>query len=135
MNKSITMNGKYLIDTNFAIQLFSGLKTVEERLSRNPNMYLSVIVLGELFFGAYRSHRIQHNLEQISELVKTLDVLSCDEKTSVYYGEIKNQLLEKGRPIPENDIWLAALAKQHNLTVITRDRHFQEIEQLDITTW
>jgi tRNA(fMet)-specific endonuclease VapC len=131
----ITMNGKYLLDTNYAIQLLSGLKTVEERLSRNPDLYLSAIVLGELFFGVYRSHHIQHNLKQIGELIKIIDVLSCDVKTSEYFGAIKNQLLQKGRPLPENDLWLAALAKQHNLTVVTRDQHFQEVEQLDVTTW
>jgi tRNA(fMet)-specific endonuclease VapC len=129
------MNGKYLIDTNYAIQLFTVLKTVEERLSHDPDLFLSAIVLGELFFGAYRSNHVQHNLEQISELTKIMHILSCDENTAEYYGVIKNQLLKNGRPIPENDLWQAALAKQHNLTVVTRDRHFQEVDQLDITTW
>jgi tRNA(fMet)-specific endonuclease VapC len=129
------MNGKYLVDTNCAIQLFTGLKTVEERLSCDPDLYLSAIVLGELFFGAYRSQHVQHNLDQIGELTKTMNVLSCDEKTAEFYGEIKNQLLKKGRPIPENDLWLSALARQHNLTIVTRDRHFQEVEHLGIATW
>lgn len=129
------MNGKYLIDTNYAIQLFSGLKTVEERLSHDPDLYLAAIVLGELFFGAYKSNHVQRNLKQINELKKIMHVLPCDEKTAEYYGEIKNQLFQKGRPIPENDLWLAALAKQHDLIIVTRDRHFQEVEQLVIASW
>lgn len=129
------MNGKYLIDTNYAIQLFSGLKTVEERLSHDPDLYLSAIVLGELFFGAYKSNHVQQNLKQITELTKTMHVLPCDGRTAEYYGAIKNQLFRKGRPIPENDLWLAALAKQHDLIVVTRDRHFQEVERLIIASW
>ena len=129
------MNGKYLIDTNFAINLFSRLKTVEEQLSSDPDLYLSTIVLGELFFGAYRSRNVRHNIERIADLTKSMRVLSCDEKTSECYGVLKNQLHKKGRPIPENDLWLAALAHQHNLILVTRDRHFQEIEQLRTTAW
>jgi tRNA(fMet)-specific endonuclease VapC len=129
------INGKYLIDTNFAIQLFSRLKTVEEHLSTDPDLYLSSIVIGELFFGAFRSHNVQQNIERIEDLAKTMRVLSCDKNTAECYGALKNQLQKKGRPIPDNDIWLAALAKQHNLILVTRDRHFQEVEQLNTITW
>ncbi len=62
-------------------------------------------------------------------------VLLCDVETARYYGDIKNQLRLKGRPLPENDIWIAAVALQHNLTLVTRDAHFQEIENLQVVGW
>lgn len=56
-------------------------------------------------------------------------------ETSQQYGKIKNGLRVKGRPIPENDIWIAAICKQHGLTLISRDEHFKEIDGLPITAW
>jgi len=62
-------------------------------------------------------------------------VLRCDSTTAQHYGEIKNFLRDKGRPIPENDIWIAATAKQHNLTVASRDNHFDYIDGLSTERW
>jgi len=57
-------------------------------------------------------------------------VLPCDTDTASIYGMIKKRLFEKGKPIPENDIWIAAVAYQHGLTVISRDDHSSEVENL-----
>ena len=54
---------------------------------------------------------------------------------AIEYGQIKNNLRAKGRPIPENDIWIAALAKQYGLTLVTRDGHFGEVDGLAIEAW
>ncbi len=68
-------------------------------------------------------------------LRETTVVLGCDSDTARRYGEVKNALRLKGRPIPENDIWIAAVALQHGLTLITRDGHFNEIEELTVEAW
>jgi tRNA(fMet)-specific endonuclease VapC len=52
-----------------------------------------------------------------------------------FYGRVSHQLRVKGRPIPQNDIWIAALAIQHNLTVLTRDSHFAEVDGLATQSW
>lgn len=62
-------------------------------------------------------------------------MLDCDTSTASQYGRIKNQLREKGRPIPESDIWVSALAQQHGLILISRDGHFEEIEDLRVESW
>jgi tRNA(fMet)-specific endonuclease VapC len=62
-------------------------------------------------------------------------VLLPDVESARNYGAIRDELRRKGRPIPDNDIWVAAIARQHNLTLITRDTHFQEIEGLSIGSW
>lgn len=62
-------------------------------------------------------------------------VLGCDTETSRIYGEIKNALSNKGRPIPENDLWIAAISIQHGLNSVSRDAHFEQIDNLKIETW
>ncbi len=62
-------------------------------------------------------------------------MLLIDEETAVVYGSIKASLRKKGKPIPENDIWIASIAKRYHLTVITKDKHFKEIEGLGLKTW
>ena len=59
----------------------------------------------------------------------------CDKDTAYQYGIVKNKLLDKGKPIPENDIWIAAVAMQNNLIFVTRDGHFSEIEDLKFEKW
>lgn len=58
-----------------------------------------------------------------------------DELVSIEYGKIKSSLRKKGSPIPENDIWIAAIALRHNLTLVTRDKHFNEITGLKLKNW
>ena len=98
-------------------------------------VFLSSIVLGELFFGAFRSVRVEENLARVAEFASSNTVLVCDTATARYYGRIKKRLSEEGRPIPENDIWIAATARQHGLTLVSRDTHFNEVEGLETVAW
>ena len=71
----------------------------------------------------------------MSELAGRSAVLACDAETAQHYGQIKNRLRAKGRPLPENDIWIAALALQHGLILVSRDAHFNEIAGLSVVAW
>jgi tRNA(fMet)-specific endonuclease VapC len=88
-----------------------------------------------LFYGAYKSARIQENLAKVNELVSISAVLVCDAETARQYGVIKNMLRVKGRPIPENDIWIASITLQYDLILVTRDSHFKEIDNLLSVHW
>lgn len=129
------MSGKFLLDTNVIIALFAKEPVVRERLSNADEVFVPCIVLGEMYFGAYKSLRIKENLARINEFVLNSTVLACDTDTTKKYGDIKNHLKEKGQPLPENDIWIAAVAQQYDLTLITRDTHFLIIENLKIESW
>ncbi len=129
------MSGEFLLDTNIVIALTVRDSAVMERLQADVTVFLPSIVLGELFFGAYRSGRVEKNLEQVADLAASNTVLACDGATARYYGRIKNQLRDAGRPIPENDIWICALALQYNLSVASRDAHFREVEGIHVETW
>jgi len=129
------MNGKYLLDTNIVIALFADDAAVKDNLVKADEVFIPTIVIGELCFGARKSGRVKENLERIDEFVANSVVLGCDAETARRYGEIKNALRIKGHPIPENYIWIAAIARQHDLILTTRDMHFGEIENLNITNW
>ncbi|MBX3063518.1 MAG: type II toxin-antitoxin system VapC family toxin [Anaerolineae bacterium] len=126
----------YLLDTSIVIDALNGDSSIQQHLEETDSrIFMSVIVIGELFFGAYKSGRVQVNLESIATLLTDYRVLGCNQLTSQHYGQIKQQLMAKGRPIPENDIWIAATAVQHDFTLVTRDAHFSEITGLLIEQW
>jgi tRNA(fMet)-specific endonuclease VapC len=129
------MNGRFLLDTNIVIAIFSNDNLVLEPLEMAAEVFVPVIVLGELYYGAQKSTKVESNLARIKEFAESCSVLICDTETSRQYGEIKNLLRDRGRPIPENDIWIAAVAKQHELTLVSRDDHFKEIENFLTLTW
>lgn len=129
------MNGRYLLDTNILIAYFAGEERIGESLDTAEEVFLPSVAVGELYYGARKSGRPNENLLRIDDLVLTNVVLVCDIETARRYGEIKNALRVKGQPLPENDIWIAALALQHDLTLVTRDGHFAQIEDLAVTTW
>jgi len=124
-----------LLDTNIVIALFADEAIVKNNLAQASEVFIPSIVIGELCYGARRSRRIEANLARVDELVASSTILVCDTKTARHYGEVKNKLRLKGRPLPENDVWIAALALQHDLTLITRDAHFQEVEDLQTVGW
>lgn len=100
-----------------------------------PEVFLPSIALGELLYGAERSTRRAENLAEGQGFAASVAILSCDAGTAPHYGEIKSELRRKGRPLPDNDIWIAAIARQHQLTVATRDAHFGEIVGLPLLSW
>jgi len=128
-------NGSYLLDTNVIIAIFGKDSSILEPLSRAKEIFVPVIAIGELYYGAHYSTRPQENVCKITEFASVARVLGCDIITSEIYGIIKASLRMKGTPIPENDIWIAAIAKQHGLTLVTRDTHFHEVEGIDLAHW
>ncbi len=129
------MNGKYLLDTNIVIAILSGEQSVVSRAAATDEFYVSATIAGEMFYGACNSANVDENMQRIESFLTDAVSLPCDEKTSRLYGEIKSLLRRKGRPIPDNDIWIAASAMQHSLTLVTRDVHFNDVEGLRAVRW
>ncbi len=129
------MSGRVLLDTNIVIATFRLERRVRQRLARCQQVFLSSIVLGELYFGAYNSARVSDNLTRIEDLAPATTVVHCDKSTAQLYGQVRSLLRQKGRPLPDHDIWIAATALQHQLTLVTRDQHFQEVDDLMVEAW
>lgn len=129
------MNGKYLLDTNIVIGLFANDPKIITKVQRAREIAVPCIVIGELCYGANKSVRLEENLARIDDFARNNIILNCNKNTAKLYGTVKDRLRLKGRPIPENDIWITAIALQHNLTLITRDEHFKEVENLKAEKW
>ncbi|HEX3050418.1 MAG TPA: PIN domain-containing protein [Aggregatilineaceae bacterium] len=93
-------------------------------------IFIPSIAVGELYYGAYKSSKTTSNAQQIRGLLSITVVLNCSPTTADLYGQIKHKLETKGCPIPENDIWIAALALEYSLILVTRDEHFRQVDQL-----
>ena len=129
------MTGEYLLDTNIVIALFAADEPVNRRLGQATEVFVPAIVLGELHFGARKSARAAANIQKIDEFSASNSVMVCDGDTARHYGEIKHALKTQGTPLPENGIRIAAVARQHGLTLVSRDAHFQQIEGLLVEAW
>ena len=128
------MAGRVLLDTNVIIAFFSGERAANQQFM-DAEVFVSSTVLGELYYGARKSAHAAANLARIEQFAASVQVLTCDASTAQIYGKIRDQLKSRGRPIPENDIWIAAVALQHELPLATRDDHFNEVDGLRIENW
>jgi predicted nucleic acid-binding protein len=126
------MEMRVAVDTNRLIDLLRGDARLAQRLGTCDEVWVPLMVLGEIkagFHGGTQRHRNEALLQRF--LAKaTVSVLLPGRETAEHYARIFVQLKRAGSPMPDNDLWIAALALEHDLTLITRDRHFQRIAQL-----
>lgn len=118
------MAGRILLDTSAAAALLRGDQAVVEKLDSSDEVYTSIVVIGELPYGARHSTNAASNLEQVAAFAAAIVGLPADEQTAEVYARLKQALRAKGRPIPDNDLWIAATAIQHRLALMNRDAHF-----------
>ena len=129
------MAGDFLLDTNIAILFMASDPTVRARVESAGSIAVSFAALGELYFGAFKSARRAENLSRVEQFRRDVPVIGWDSETARQYGEIKKRLRDRGRPIPDNDIWIAAVALRNDLILATRDGHFDEVEGLTVDHW
>ena len=104
-------------------------------LEAATEVFVPSIAIGELYFGAYKSTRSQEKWKAVEAFAAGRVVIVPDADTADVYGQIKYGLRIKGHPIPDNDIWIAAIALQHNLVLLTKDKHFDEVENMLVKEW
>jgi tRNA(fMet)-specific endonuclease VapC len=121
---------KCLLDTSIIIHTFKSNAQISDQLYTFSEIFVPSVAVGELYYGAYRSTNVKKHLDQIRLFLKDYTVLVLDVATADLYGSIKASLKRKGKPIPENDIWIAAIAVQFSLPLFATDKHFKEIDNL-----
>ena len=131
----MSQSGNYLLDTNIVIRMLVGDMAIQEKMQNGNNLFLASPVVGELCYGAQKSGKVTENLHRVNTLVEDYIFLPCDLETAQWYGIIKERLRRKGRPIPNNDLWIAAIALQYDLILVTRDSHFDQVESLQTEYW
>ena len=124
-----------ILDTNAVSSLFAGDSALPDVLAASSRHHLPVIVIGEYRFGLLRSRHRERLADLLAALIRESSVLVVDQVTAGIYSEVREDLRTKGRPIPENDIWIAALALQHRQAVVSRDDHFDSVRGLVRLGW
>ena len=124
-----------ILDTNGVSAMADGIPGLETLIRAAPALAIPVIVLGEYRYGiAHSQHRRRYE-EWLNGLLRNCRVLRVDESTAGEYATIRGELKRAGTPIPANDAWIAALARQHAMPVISRDEHFDFVPKLERLSW
>lgn len=125
---------KILLDTNAYTKFLLGDEAVLEQLSKADNVFLSSIVLGELFSGFKGGSKEIQNKRNLEKFLAKpqIEVIDVTKETAEIFGEIKYQLSKEGNPLPINDVWIAACAMETGAVLITYDTHFTKISGIRI---
>ena len=129
---------KYLLDTNICVYWLKGNEHIEQKILSVglDNVALSFLNVSELYYGAYKSQRVDANLHLIRQLTDQLNVIESDEAISEMFGEMKATLEKAGTIIDDADLFIAACAKVHGLTLVTNNvKHFRRIKGLKLENW
>ena len=125
------MNGS-VIDTNVIIRMLNGDTTAVEILGKINKAFVPIVVVGELFYGAYKSTRKDDNMALFTAVLSTFEILPIEESVAVSYALIKTELMKNGIKIPENDLWIASIAHANDLSLATFDSHFENISMIKV---
>lgn len=127
----------YHLDTDICVAAMRGVVSIQERIRQHVgDLYVSTVVLGELFCGALRSQRVDRNLKTLEAFIAGVEVVPLDASAARTYGEVCAELLRMGRPTGEKDALIGAIARHHAATLVTHNtRHFQHIADLTIEDW
>jgi tRNA(fMet)-specific endonuclease VapC len=122
------------LDTNRYVDLCKGVTKTADLVATAEEIFLPFVVLAELRagFALGRHAGANERVLRLFLLKSGVHVLYADEQTTHHYAAVFGQLRRQGTPIPTNDIWIAALALQHNLLVTTSDKHFLFVPDLQI---
>jgi len=124
-----------ILDTNALSAFFDGDPCLVQLISEAQELFLPVIVLGEYRFGL-RGSKLRKEWEpKLVEFSKLCSVLPILESTTVKYAAMRHDLKVAGTSIPENDIWICALAAEYQLPVVTKDAHFDLVTQVKRISW
>lgn len=125
---------KITLDTNAYSRLLAGDKRVISLIEYAEEIIIPVIVIGELLYGFKNGNQYIKNIEFLSELLKKTEVFihHTTMSTAELFSDIKMNLKQKGKPIPTNDIWIAAIAMENGSVLLSYDQHFEHISGLRV---
>ena len=125
-----------ILDTNAVSDFADANQRLLHRLQQPAaDIHLPVIVLGEYRYGVKASRLRAARESWLDELESSAIVLAITSETSRFYADIRHELRVSGQPIPENDIWIASLARQHSLPILSNDAHFDHVAGLKRVSW
>ena len=133
--KSMPATGSVVLDTTIVVSLLRRVPGMHERIKSATGLWLPLFALGELEYGVSHSSQPDRQRQALALFMQGVDLLFPSEATTREYGRIKSELARAGSPIPENDVWIAALAVEHGLPLATSDAHFSRVAGLTVLDW
>jgi len=127
--------GDLALDSNAVIAYFADNEKAADWIESASALFFSVIVAGELEYGAFYSLRPKKNLKRLWSFLKQGTILDVTRFTARKYAEIRQDLAMKGKPIPEADIWIAAACLENDLPLLSDDAHFRQVPNLNWLDW
>jgi tRNA(fMet)-specific endonuclease VapC len=124
-----------ILDTTGLSAVAEGEPALEPILRKAAQVAIPVIVLGEYRYGIALSRERKRYEQWLSEYLPKFRILDVDERTTTSYAAVRMELRKAGTPIPSNDVWIAALCRQHSLPIVSRDRHFDAVPGLTRFGW
>lgn len=124
-----------ILDTNGLSAVADGESALEPILRKAAQIAIPVIVLGEYRYGISQSRNRKHYEKWLAAYLPTFRILDVDERTTLSYSAVRSELKTAGTPIPSNDVWIAALCRQHSLPLLSRDRHFDAVAGIRRLDW
>ena len=124
-----------ILDTNALSAAADEHPTIITALANADQVELPVVVLGEYRYGIAQSRYQARYKRWLNDLIADCRVLDVNEGTTHYYAAINLELRQAGKPIPTNDLWIAALCRQHALSILSRDRHFDLVKGIRRIEW
>jgi tRNA(fMet)-specific endonuclease VapC len=124
-----------ILDTNGLSGVADGDEGLEPLLRKATEIAVPAIVLGEYRYGISQSHNRQYYEQWLTEHLPTFRILDVNEETTIPYSAVRTELKKAGTPIPSNDVWIAALCRQHSLPLVSRDRHFDLVSGIRRLKW
>ena len=124
-----------ILDTNALSAFADGVAPVVQKIAAADELHIPAIVLGEFRFGIATSRRRREYEAWVTRGRAFWNVLPVVEETATHYAAIRQQLKRAGAPLPANDVWIAALAQQHDLPILSRDAHFDAVSTLTRLSW
>jgi len=121
------------LDTNIAIDILNGNEEILHKYENYSLLHLPVTVCGELLYDAANSGNSKQNLTKYRGFISSCAILNINSAIAEQYASIRKGLKDKGTPIPENDIWIAATCIVYGIPLATNDRHFSNIKELKLT--
>ena len=120
-----------ILDTNALSAWAEGIAEIADPLRSANRLVVPSIVLGEYYFGIRQSRYRTRYERWLNRFLRNTEIAIIDANTASEYAGIRLELKQSGSPIPQNDIWVAALARQHGLDVLSNDRHFDIVSGIE----
>lgn len=124
-----------ILDTNAVSAIGMKDSSILPALQGHAALFVPVIVVGEYRFGILGSRKQRETTSWFNTFLQRVQMLNITEETAERYADVRRALKEAGTPIPQNDVWIAALALQHGLPLLTRDGHFDRVAGLRCVHW